>query len=134
MLLLQTLSEVEVEALPTELPEKIEVDVAPLSQLDQQITVADLKLPTGVEILTDSGQVIFKIGELVTKEAEELAKQEEAAATAAAAESAAERGEEAPAEAAAEAGKPAEEKPITTEASPSDKTSGGKQKPAEEQK
>ncbi len=133
-LLLQTLSEVEVEALPTELPEKIEVDVAPLSQLDQQITVADLKLPTGVEILTDSGQVIFKIGELVTKEAEELAKQEEAAATAAAAEAAAERGEEAPAEAAAEAGKPAEEKPIATEASPSDKTLGGKQKPTEEQK
>lgn len=92
-LLLQTLSEVEVEALPTDLPEKIEVDVTALTQLDQQITVGDLKVPQGVEVLADKGQVVVKIGELVTKEAEELAAQEAAAAEAAKAETAAQAGE-----------------------------------------
>lgn len=82
-LLLQQLSEIEVEALPTDLPEKIEVNVEPLSAVDEQITVADLKVPAGVAVLTDAPQVVVKIGELVTKEA-----QEEAAAAAAAAEAA----------------------------------------------
>lgn len=115
------LSEIEVEALPTDLPEKIEVDVANLANIDDQITVADVKVSTGVTIVTEPGQILFKIGELVTKEAEELAKAEEAAAAAAAAEAAvaagetpaaAAEGEEAPAEAAGE--KPAEgEKPAS---------------------
>ncbi len=96
-LLLQPLSEIEVEALPTDFPEKIEVDVTNLAALEQQITVADLKVSAGIQILTDPNQVIFKIGELVSKEAEQLAKQEEEVATAAAAETAAEKGE-APAE------------------------------------
>jgi large subunit ribosomal protein L25 len=80
------LSEVEVESLPGDLPEKIEVDVTNLANIDDQITAGDLKAPSGVTILTDGSQVLFKIGELVTKEAEELAKAEEAAAAAAAAE------------------------------------------------
>lgn len=102
-LLLQTLSEVEVEALPGKIPEKIEVNVAPLTQLDQQITIEELKVPPGVKILTEPSQIVFKIVELVSREVEELAKKEEEAAATAAAEAAAERGEmpaeeEAPAE------------------------------------
>lgn len=93
-LLLQLLSEVEIEALPTNLPEKIEVDVTGLEALDQQITVTDLKVPSSVKIVTDPSQVVFKVGELVTKEVEELVRQEEEAALAAKAEAAAERGEE----------------------------------------
>lgn len=106
-LVLQTLSEVEIEALPTDIPEEIEVDITPLSQIDQQITVGELKVTTGVKILTDPSQVIFKISELVTREAEEQAKAEEAAAAAASAQAAAEKGE-APTE---EATPTAEEKP-----------------------
>lgn len=100
-LLLQPLSEVEVEALPTDLPEKIEVNVEPLSAIDEQITIEDLKLPTGVAVLTDPGQVVVKIAELVTKEAEEEAKAEAQAAEEAKAEEAPAEGEapkEAPAE------------------------------------
>lgn len=97
-LLLQPLSEIEVEALPTDLPEKISVDILPLAELEQQITVADLKIPANVQVLTDPTQVVFKIGELVSKEAEALAKQEEEAAAAAAAETTAEKGEQVPAE------------------------------------
>lgn len=86
-LLMTITSEVEVEALPTELPENIEVNVERLANIDEQITVADLKAPEGVEILTDPNQVIVKVGELVSKEAQEQAAEEAAAAEAAAAES-----------------------------------------------
>lgn len=82
-ILLEQLSEVEVEALPTDLPESIEVNVEGLANVNDQITVADIKTPTGVSLLTDPGQVVVKIGELITKEAAEQAAAEAAAAEAA---------------------------------------------------
>lgn len=82
-LLLQSLSQIEIEALPTDLPEKIEVNVEPLAAVNDQITVKDLKVPTGVTILTGQEQVVVKIGELVSKEAQEQAAAEAAAADAA---------------------------------------------------
>lgn len=85
-LLLQPISEIEVEALPADLPEKIEVNVENLAAVDEQITVADLKISSDVTVLTDSAQVVVKIGELVTKEAAQEAAQEAAAAEAAKAE------------------------------------------------
>lgn len=118
-LLMNILSEVEVEALPEELPEKIEVNVEYLANIDDQITVADLKAPAGVEVLTDPSQVVSKIGELVTKEAQEEAEAEAAAAEAAKAEGAegaegeapAEGGEGTPSEAPAEGGETKAEQP-----------------------
>jgi large subunit ribosomal protein L25 len=77
-------NEIEVEALPTDLPEKFELDVTPLANIDDQITVTMLHKPSGVEILSDENLVIAKIGELVSKEAQEQAAQEAAAAEAAA--------------------------------------------------
>jgi len=69
-LLLQTLSEVEIEALPEELPENIEISVEKLAAVDEQLSVEDLKAPAGVTILTAGDQVIAKIGELVVEEPE----------------------------------------------------------------
>lgn len=82
-LLLQPLSVVEIEALPTDLPDKIEVNVEPLDTVNAQITVAEIKAPTGVTILTDASQVVAKIGELISKEAAAQAAAEAAAAEAA---------------------------------------------------
>jgi large subunit ribosomal protein L25 len=130
-LLEQPTMEIEVEALPTDLPENIEVNVENMAAVDDQISVADLKMPTGVEVLSEPSQVVFKIGELVTKEMEEQAAADEAEAAEAAAETEAEAAEgeekkegeegaegeaaeggEAPAEGeAASEDKPAEEKP-----------------------
>ncbi len=93
-LLMNILSEIEVEALPEALPEHVEVNVENLALVDEQITVSDIKAPEGVTILTDPSQVIIKIGALVSKEAEELAAQEAAAAEEAKAEEVAEVGEE----------------------------------------
>jgi len=79
--LLTVLSEVEVEALPTELPDKIEVDVASLSEIDQELKVSDLHIPHGVTILSEPVLTVVKVGALVSKEAEEQAAKEQAAAT-----------------------------------------------------
>jgi large subunit ribosomal protein L25 len=69
-MLLQTLNEVEVEALPDRLPENIEISVEDLAELDAAITVADLHAPEGVTILTDAGQQVARIAELVVEEPE----------------------------------------------------------------
>lgn len=89
-ILLQTLNEIEVEALPTDLPESIKIEVAGLEQIDQQITVADVAKIEGVEILTPGEEVIVKVVEAVSQEAQAEAEAEAAAATA--------EGEAAPAE------------------------------------
>lgn len=85
-ILMNIVSEIEVEALPESLPEKIEVNVEHLANIDDQIAVSDLKVPVEVTILTDPGQVVVKIEELVSKEALEQAAAEEAASEAAKAE------------------------------------------------
>jgi large subunit ribosomal protein L25 len=102
--LLQTLNEVEVEALPDKLPENITVNIEHLAAIDEQMSVEDLKAPEGVAILTDPAQIVVKIAELVAPEPEPEPEAE-------AAEGAAEG--EAPAEGAeekSEAAEPAEEK------------------------
>lgn len=91
--LLTLLDEVEVEALPTDLPEKIEVDISALAEVNQEFKVSDLNIPTGVTLLSDPAVVVVKIGALVTKEAEAEVKAEEAAEAAAAAEAAPVEGE-----------------------------------------
>ena len=61
-LLMNILSEVEVEALPEQLPEHIEINAEKLALVDEQIIVGDIKTPEGVAILTEPSQVIIKIG------------------------------------------------------------------------
>ncbi len=85
--LLQPLSEVEVEALPADLPENLEINVEKLVAIDDNLTIADLKAPNGVEILAEPHEMIFRIDELVSEAAEELAAEEEAEAQAASEES-----------------------------------------------
>ena len=70
-LLLTPVSEVEVEALPADLPEKIEVDVSKLENVGNEIKIKDLKIDRAkIAILTDEELVVTQIGELVTKEME----------------------------------------------------------------
>lgn len=60
-ILIQPLSEIEIEALPADLPEKFVVDVSKLKGVGEAITVADLEIPKGVEIITSSKEIIAKI-------------------------------------------------------------------------
>ena len=61
--LVEVTMEVEVEALPTDLPEGIEVDISVLNAVDDTITVGDIKLDEKVEMITPLEQVIVKIEE-----------------------------------------------------------------------
>lgn len=62
--LMQVTDEVEVEALPADLPEKIVVDLTALKTVDDTVTVADLKIgDEKVEIKNATDQVIVKTEE-----------------------------------------------------------------------
>jgi large subunit ribosomal protein L25 len=78
---------IEVEALPRDLPHAIEVDVTGLAEVDEQITVADLRLPHAVTVHTDPETLVVKI---VASRLEQEVAAEEAETAAAAAEAAAE--------------------------------------------
>ena len=101
-LLLTPVTEVEVEALPGDLPENIEIDITGLTEIDDEIKVKDLKVDRSkIEILVDEELVVAQIGELVTKEMEALEAEVEAEAAetvAAAAPTEGEEGAEPPAE------------------------------------
>lgn len=78
-LLLTPIAELEVEALPGDLPESIEVDISGLAEIGDQIKVQDLNIDRSkIEILADAEQIVADIGELVTKEMEELEAEVEA--------------------------------------------------------
>jgi len=82
------LHEVEVECLPKDLPEKIEVDITNL-ELGQSIHIKDIVLEQGVKITNPDQQVIchvIKKKEVVEKPEEEAAEEAATAATAAPAE------------------------------------------------
>ena len=55
--------EVEVEALPTDLPESIEIDISILTEVGQIITVEDIKLDEKVTMITLLDQAIVKVEE-----------------------------------------------------------------------
>jgi len=55
--------EVEVEALPTDLPESIEIDISILAEVGQMITVEDIKLDEKVTMITLLDQAIVKVEE-----------------------------------------------------------------------
>lgn len=97
--LLTTLGEVEIEALPADLPENIPVDISNLAEVDNAIKVADLKVSKKISVLTNPEEILVKIEPLVTAKMEEEIKAEEATAEAEAAAEEAKKPEEKPKEA-----------------------------------
>ena len=77
--LVKSMHEVEVEALPADLPREITVDLGGLTELGQSIYVKDLSVPAGVKIVVDLETVVVSVTEK-TSEEEEKAAQEAAAA------------------------------------------------------
>ncbi len=57
----QQIHEIEVEALPSDLPEKVTVDASALTEVDQAIFVKDLRLSNKVEIKTDLELIVVKV-------------------------------------------------------------------------
>lgn len=92
---IQPMGEVEVEALPAELPEKIEVDISSLKQIDDAILVSQLNIPSGVELMADPEAVVVKLDNAVTEEMQQLLEEQAAEQAAAVEAEAAAEGEEA---------------------------------------
>jgi large subunit ribosomal protein L25 len=53
LMVLHTLDTVEVEALPADLPNELFIDGAKLNEVGDKVTVADIKVPANVKIMTD---------------------------------------------------------------------------------
>lgn len=132
-IVLQTLNEVEVEALPTDLPENIEVDITPLKAVDDAITVAQLSVDTSkITIHAAPEEIVVKLAPAVSAETQALLEEQAAEQAEQAAEAAAEEGAEgAPAEGEAPvegeegvAAAPAEGEEAPTEPAPDEQTKG----------
>jgi large subunit ribosomal protein L25 len=106
-ILIQPLTEVEVEALPTDLPDQLEVNISNLKKVDDAVTVGDLKVPKGVKVLTAPKQILAKIEPLAEEEEEAPPPAEEVVPEEAPGEEVPEEAKVSPEEAKAEA-KPAE--------------------------
>ncbi|MES2224956.1 MAG: 50S ribosomal protein L25 [Patescibacteria group bacterium] len=66
----KAIHEVQVSALPANLPHSFEIDVTNLATLEDQIHVKDIKLPKGVTMITDGEEVVAMVAHFV-EEAEE---------------------------------------------------------------
>lgn len=76
----EDLHEIEVEALPTDIPHAVVVDLAALSEPDSVIHAGALELPAGVTMITDPGAYVARIIVHAAAAEEEAAEAEEAAA------------------------------------------------------
>jgi large subunit ribosomal protein L25 len=56
--LVQSLHEVQIRALPAETPESIHVDVSGLVTNGAALTLGEVALPAGVELITDAGEAV----------------------------------------------------------------------------
>lgn len=73
-MVLQGLDVVEIECLPGDLVEAIEVDLSELEEIDEAIYVKDLRVPPTVDILTDAEEIVAKVAWAA---AEEVVEEEE---------------------------------------------------------
>ncbi len=104
------LRELEVEALPADLPEKFEIDALKLTEVDQAVKVADLKIDkTKIEIKADPETILVKVEPPQKEEVVEVVPAEEV-----------------PAE--------GETTPTEGEAAPTEDAGGKEEKPQEEKK
>ncbi len=71
--LVKVMHELEVEALPKDLPHNLVVDISVLADFDSQILVKDIKLPAGVVTDTDPEEVVASISQAGEEVVEELA-------------------------------------------------------------
>jgi len=62
-MIVKVMHELEIEALPKDLPHQLEVDLSSLVNLESRITVADIKLPTGVTTKVDLEEVVVSVTE-----------------------------------------------------------------------
>jgi len=65
--------ELEIEALPKNLPHDIKVDISKLKTLSDQVLVKDIELPAGAKAVASPESVVAAISEQKEEKAEEVA-------------------------------------------------------------
>jgi large subunit ribosomal protein L25 len=76
-MLQQIISELEIECLVTDIPDKIIASVAEM-KLDDVLHIKDLKLPAGVKVLQDEDLIVATVKEIAEEESTEAAEGETA--------------------------------------------------------
>jgi len=69
--LVKAIQEIEVEALPGDLPHEIEADISGLDAIGKSIHISDIKIPDKVKIFLEPDAVIATITDLAPEEVEE---------------------------------------------------------------
>ncbi len=77
LMVLHQLDTIQVEALPSDLPDEFVADATKLAELHDKITVADLPVPSGVTVLTEPDHPIAYVVETKAQMSEEEAAAEE---------------------------------------------------------
>mgnify|MGYP001579460019 CR=1 FL=1 len=75
LMVIRQLDNVDIEAFPRDLVDELKVDVSSLAEIGDRVTVADIKVPSGVTILTEAEHPIATVEE--TKEQISEAAEEE---------------------------------------------------------
>jgi large subunit ribosomal protein L25 len=70
--LVKVLHEIEIEALPKDLPHNLTVDISKLETIEDQVLVSDIKLPAGVTCIAGPDEVVASVA-LQKEEKEEVA-------------------------------------------------------------
>ncbi len=73
------ISELEIECLPQDMPERIEVDASVLVDMDSVILVKDLNLPDNIDVLTPEDEMIAGVTYVVIEEEPEEEEESELA-------------------------------------------------------
>jgi len=61
--LVKVIHELEIEAMPKDLPHEVEVDISGLVDFESRIFASDIKLPAGVEMITEGEEVVALAGQ-----------------------------------------------------------------------
>jgi len=80
--MVQAINELEIEALPTDIPDALTIDISSLTEIGQSLAVKDIIIPSKVTLLSDSEATLITIQEPQAEEevATESAEAEEAGA------------------------------------------------------
>lgn len=71
--LVKNIHEIEIEALPTDLPHQLEVDLSKLKTFEDRILVSDISVPSGVKILTPGDEIVALASKPMSQEEIEAA-------------------------------------------------------------
>ncbi len=70
-ILVKALHEVEIEVLPAELPQHLDVDISKLENVGDHITAKEIKLPPSAELKTDADEIVASVTAFVEEKIEE---------------------------------------------------------------